>query len=118
MWDESCAIGGAAARPRRSWRQRREAEEAAAANGLVQWQTNIYYGAGRVVVPALVDTFTIQAFAKRVNGGGAGVARPWDGTGRRRRACRVLPTLSHASRLCRVLTCTRASSPSSIQQPQ
>ncbi|EFJ43388.1 hypothetical protein VOLCADRAFT_106827 [Volvox carteri f. nagariensis] len=65
VWDESCSVGGTAAVPRRSWRQRREAEVAAAAYGLVQWQTNIYYGAGRVVVPALVDTFTIQAFAKR-----------------------------------------------------
>ncbi len=43
----------------------------------MQWQTNIYYGAGRVVVPALVDTFTIQAFAKRVGwlGSAAGVYR-------------------------------------------
>ncbi|GLI58482.1 hypothetical protein VaNZ11_000187 [Volvox africanus] len=65
VWDESCSIAAAAATPRRSWRQRREAELAAAHQGLVQWQTNIYYGAGRVVVPALVDTFTIQAFAKR-----------------------------------------------------
>ncbi|GIM15032.1 hypothetical protein Vretimale_17907, partial [Volvox reticuliferus] len=65
VWDESCSVAAAAAAPRRSWRQRREAELAAAHQGLVQWQTNIYYGAGRVVVPALVDTFTIQAFAKR-----------------------------------------------------
>ncbi len=73
MWDESCSLNRReGAEPRRSWRQRREAEEAAAQQGLVQWQTNIYYGAGRVVVPALVDTFTIQAFAKRVRAGGRG----------------------------------------------
>ena len=35
--------------------------------GLVQWQTNIYYSAGRVVVPAHMDTFVCQ-----VRGGSRG----------------------------------------------
>lgn len=69
MWDNSCDIGSPGREaPRRSWRQRQEAEEVAGRQGLVQWQTNVYYCAGRVVVPALMDTFTIQAFAKRVGG--------------------------------------------------
>lgn len=34
--------------------------------GLMEWAANVYYCAGRVVVPALLDTFVCQAFNKRV----------------------------------------------------
>lgn len=33
--------------------------------GLTEWQLNSYYAAGRVMVPALLDVFTVQGFFKR-----------------------------------------------------
>ncbi|WIA32340.1 hypothetical protein OEZ86_003176 [Tetradesmus obliquus] len=42
-----------------------EIEEAGRAEGLTEWQLNSYYAAGRVMVPALLDTFTCQGFFKR-----------------------------------------------------
>jgi hypothetical protein len=51
--------------PRTSWRHRKQVEAAGRAEGLTEWQMNSYYAAGRVVVPALLDTFTCQAFFKR-----------------------------------------------------
>lgn len=37
-------------------------EEEACAEGLNEWQVNAYYAAGRVLVPALLDVFSTQAF--------------------------------------------------------
>ncbi|KAF8071241.1 Kcnt2 [Scenedesmus sp. PABB004] len=51
--------------PRSSWRHRKEIEDAGRAEGLTEWQLNSYYAAGRVMVPALLDTFTCQGFFKR-----------------------------------------------------
>ena len=42
--------------PREEWYVRMEYEEAAARQGLAGWQVNPYYCAGRVVVPALLDS--------------------------------------------------------------
>lgn len=71
--------------PRSSWQSRRRAEEAAGQLGLVAWQVNSYYCAGRVVVPALMDTFTCQAFFSRVSLGAcvssvqSGACTGWSG---------------------------------------
>lgn len=65
-WDENlCAIQQT---PRKSWLRRREQEAEALKQGLIEWQVNSYYCAGRVTVPAVMDTFTCQAFFKRVSG--------------------------------------------------
>jgi len=47
---------------RTSWRHRKQVEEEACAEGLTEWQVNAYYAGGRVLVPALLDVFTTQAF--------------------------------------------------------
>jgi hypothetical protein len=60
-----CEVKRGQGAPRKSWTQRELAEEAAAAEGLAQWQTNIYYAAGRVMVPAHMDTWICQAFHKK-----------------------------------------------------
>ena len=49
-------------RPRKSWEMRRRQERAAIKEGLAEWQANPYYCAGRVTVPALMDTFACQCF--------------------------------------------------------
>ena len=48
--------------PRKSWLMRRRQERAAIAEGLAEWQANPYYCAGRVTVPALMDTFACHCF--------------------------------------------------------
>ena len=53
--------------PRRSWLSRKVQEAAVEAEGLMGWQANPYYAAGRVVVPALLDTVACQAFIKKVS---------------------------------------------------
>jgi hypothetical protein len=60
----SHARGGSDAgrQSRTSWRHRKQVEEEATAEGLTEWQVNSYYAAGRVLVPALLDVFTTQAF--------------------------------------------------------
>jgi hypothetical protein len=46
----------------RSWQQRE-----AVAEGLAEWQANPYFAAGRVTVPALLDTFACQSFFNEVS---------------------------------------------------
>lgn len=53
-----------AGQPRTSWRHRKQVEVDGRSEGLPEWQLNAYYCAGRVVVPALLDTFTLQAVFK------------------------------------------------------
>ena len=40
-------------------------ERAAIKEGLAEWQANPYYCAGRVTVPAIMDTFACQCFFNR-----------------------------------------------------
>ena len=42
--------------------QKSRQEEAASDEGLASWQVNSFYAAGRIMVPALLDTLTAQAF--------------------------------------------------------
>ena len=51
--------------PRKSWQMRKRQERAAIKEGLAEWQANPYYCAGRVTVPALMDTFACQCFFNR-----------------------------------------------------
>ena len=51
--------------PRKSWQMRKRQEKAAIKEGLAEWQANPYYCAGRVTVPALMDTFACQCFFNR-----------------------------------------------------
>jgi hypothetical protein len=53
------SIGGA---PRKSWTMRAWQQREAVAEGLAEWQANAFYAAGRVTVPALMDTFATQCF--------------------------------------------------------
>ena len=48
--------------PRRSWTMRKRQERAAMKEGLAEWQANPYFCAGRVTVPALMDTVACQCF--------------------------------------------------------
>ena len=48
--------------PRKSWLMRKRRERAALRSGLAEWQANPYYCAGRVTVPAILDTFACQCF--------------------------------------------------------
>ncbi|KAA6421675.1 MAG: cation channel family, partial [Trebouxia sp. A1-2] len=48
--------------PRRSWMMRKRQERAAMKEGLAEWQANPYFCAGRVTVPALMDTVACQCF--------------------------------------------------------
>jgi hypothetical protein len=59
--------------PRASWQARRAQEDAAMAEGLAAWQANPYVCAGRVLVPAIMDTFACHSFlGARAGGGGRG----------------------------------------------
>ncbi|KAK9831914.1 hypothetical protein WJX84_009658 [Apatococcus fuscideae] len=51
--------------PRKSWLMRKRQETAAIKEGLAEWQANPYFCAGRVTVPALMDTFACQCFFNR-----------------------------------------------------
>ena len=51
--------------PRKSWLMRKQQERAALREGLAEWQANPYFCAGRVTVPALMDTFACQCFFNR-----------------------------------------------------
>ena len=53
------------AEPRKSWQMRKRRETAALRAGLAEWQANPYYCAGRVTVPAILDTFACQCFFNR-----------------------------------------------------
>lgn len=53
------------AQPRKSWQMRKKREKAALKAGLAEWQANPYYCAGRVTVPAILDTFACQCFFNR-----------------------------------------------------
>ncbi|KAK9808990.1 hypothetical protein WJX72_007481 [[Myrmecia] bisecta] len=48
--------------PRKSWLMRKRQERAAVKEGLAEWQANPYFCAGRVTVPALMDTFACKCF--------------------------------------------------------
>lgn len=52
--------------PRRSWEIRKEQSKAARKEGLAEWQANPYYCAGRVLVPALLDTLACHSFFSKV----------------------------------------------------
>lgn len=62
IYDEGSAPRGT---PRKSWAMRAWQQAEAVAEGLAEWQANPYYVAGRVTVPALMDTFTCQCFFNR-----------------------------------------------------
>jgi len=53
------SVGGV---PRKSWTMRAWQQREAVAEGLAEWQANAFYAAGRVTVPALMDTFATQCF--------------------------------------------------------
>lgn len=53
---------GSKGMPRKSWTMRAWQQREAVAEGLAEWQANPYYAAGRVTVPALMDTFATQCF--------------------------------------------------------
>lgn len=59
---EDPSDGGAVLGPRKSWLMRKRQEMAAVREGLSEWQANPYYCAGRVTVPALMDTFACHCF--------------------------------------------------------
>jgi hypothetical protein len=74
--------------PRKSWINRKQQLRAAVAEGLAEWQANPYYCAGRVTVPALINTFACQCFFNRcvrVLGWGGGGDMPDKGCCRGRR---------------------------------
>jgi voltage-gated potassium channel Kch len=48
--------------PRKSFTMRAWQQREAVAEGLAEWQANAFYAAGRVTVPALMDTFATQCF--------------------------------------------------------
>ncbi|BDA48910.1 probable potassium channel subfamily T member 2 at N-terminal half [Coccomyxa sp. Obi] len=48
--------------PRKSWQMRKRQERAALKEGLAEWQANPYYCAGRVTVPAIIDTLSASFF--------------------------------------------------------
>ncbi|GMH45499.1 hypothetical protein BSKO_13456 [Bryopsis sp. KO-2023] len=55
-------VPGAQQSPSKSWLARRKHMKAARDEGLTEWQTNPYYSAGRVLVPALLDTLSCHSF--------------------------------------------------------
>ena len=59
LYDDSSTPTGA---PRKSWSMRAWQQRESVAEGLAEWQANPYYAAGRVTVPALMDTFACQSF--------------------------------------------------------
>lgn len=59
LYDDSSTPLGA---PRKSWTMRAWQQDEAVNEGLAEWQANPYYAAGRVTVPALMDTFACQCF--------------------------------------------------------
>jgi voltage-gated potassium channel Kch len=59
LYDDSSTPVGA---PRKSWTMRAWQQDEAVNEGLAEWQANPYYAAGRVTVPALMDTFACQCF--------------------------------------------------------
>ena len=75
LYDDSNIPAG---QPRKSWIMRAWQQREAVAEGLAEWQANPYFAAGRVTVPALLDTFACQSFFNEVcvcgrGGGGGGV---------------------------------------------
>lgn len=52
--------------PRKSWEFRKEQFKAGREEGLAEWQCNPYYCAGRVLVPALLDTIACHSFLGKV----------------------------------------------------
>lgn len=67
MYDESKVPSGL---PRKSWQMRAWQQREAVAEGLAEWQANPYFAAGRVTVPALMDTFATQCFFNKYVTGG------------------------------------------------
>ena len=63
MYDDSNIPAG---QPRKSWVMRSWQQREAVAEGLAEWQANPYFAAGRVTVPALLDTFACQSFFNEV----------------------------------------------------
>ncbi|PSC70953.1 transcription factor MYB44-like isoform B [Micractinium conductrix] len=59
LYDDSNIPAG---QPRKSWVMRSWQQREAVAEGLAEWQANPYFAAGRVTVPALLDTFACQSF--------------------------------------------------------
>ncbi|KAL4423371.1 hypothetical protein ABPG77_004302 [Micractinium sp. CCAP 211/92] len=59
LYDDSNIPAG---QPRKSWIMRSWQQREAVAEGLCEWQANPYFAAGRVTVPALLDTFACQSF--------------------------------------------------------
>eukprot|EP00884_Botryococcus_braunii_P010003 jgi/Botrbrau1/19003/Bobra.0100s0037.1 len=59
---EDAAEAARYAGPRKSWLMRKRQEMAAVREGLSEWQANPYYCAGRVTVPAVMDTFACHSF--------------------------------------------------------
>ncbi|EIE18822.1 hypothetical protein COCSUDRAFT_59753 [Coccomyxa subellipsoidea C-169] len=57
---------GAQKEPRKSWQMRKRQERAALKEGLAEWQANPYYCAGRVTVPAIIDTLSASFFNRCV----------------------------------------------------
>ncbi|KAK9826205.1 hypothetical protein WJX81_007538 [Elliptochloris bilobata] len=57
-------IDSLAGKPRKSWQMRKRQERAAIKEGLAEWQANPYFCAGRVTVPAVMDTFASTTFLK------------------------------------------------------
>ncbi|GMH45490.1 hypothetical protein BSKO_13447 [Bryopsis sp. KO-2023] len=55
-------VPGTQQSPSKSWQVRRKHMKAARDEGLTEWQTNPYYSAGRVLVPALLDTLACHSF--------------------------------------------------------
>ena len=63
LYDDSNIPAG---QPRKSWVMRSWQQREAVAEGLAEWQANPYFAAGRVTVPALLDTFACQSFFNEV----------------------------------------------------
>lgn len=62
IYDEQSVPSGV---PRKSWTMRAWQQREAVAEGLAEWQANPYFAAGRVTVPALMDTFATHCFFDR-----------------------------------------------------
>lgn len=56
-------------KPRSSWLLRQGQFRALREEGLTEWQANSFYAAGKVVVPALMNTFSSHSFLNKVRRG-------------------------------------------------
>lgn len=93
--------------PRKSWQMRKRQERAALKEGLAEWQANPYYCAGRVTVPAIIDTLSASFFNRCAPTECCAVSLPLSCHRMAQggvRACEMLPSGLHRSMLTSLMT--------------